>query len=310
MQQITVGHHYDGSSCNGCDIEVLAALCPGFDVERFGIINTGNPKHADIFLVTGSVNEQNIGVVQEIYNQMVEPKVVIACGICACSAGIFHDCYNVIGGVDQAIPVDVYAPGCAVRPEAIIVRSCGTRYPGRKSKALRIPKRVKALQSEFIPLTIEGLPALAAEKKAEGARFVQMLCVNTEEGIDLVYSFMKDGVLTNHEIKGVKKGTTVPSVTDQFLAAFVFGQGARSVRRGHRGHRHRLRRQLLRARAERAHDHHLAGAEGGSREGEEGGRGESRQGARCEGRGGLVRGEPSRGEVQADRRRHQAFGLR
>ena len=67
--------HYDGSSCNGCDIEVLAALCPGFDVERFGIINTGNPKHADIFLVTGSVNEQNIGVVQEIYNQMVEPKV-------------------------------------------------------------------------------------------------------------------------------------------------------------------------------------------------------------------------------------------
>ena len=112
--------HYDGSSCNGCDIEVLAALCPGFDVERFGIINTGNPKHADIFLVTGSVNEQNIGVVQEIYNQMVEPKVVIACGICACSAGIFHDCYNVIGGVDQAIPVDVYAPGCAVRPEAII----------------------------------------------------------------------------------------------------------------------------------------------------------------------------------------------
>lgn len=112
--------HYDGSSCNGCDIEVLATLCPGFDAERFGVINTGNPKHADIFLVTGSVNEQNISVVQEIYNQMVEPKVVIACGICACSGGVFADCYNVIGGVDKAIPVDVYAPGCAVRPEALI----------------------------------------------------------------------------------------------------------------------------------------------------------------------------------------------
>ena len=112
--------HYDGSSCNGCDIEVLAALTPLYDVERFGIINTGNPKHADIFLVTGSVNEQNIGVVQEIYDQMVEPKVVVACGICACSAGIFHDCYNIIGGVDKAIPVDVYVPGGAVRPEAII----------------------------------------------------------------------------------------------------------------------------------------------------------------------------------------------
>ena len=56
--------HYDGSSCNGCDIEVLATLCPGFDGERFGVVNTGNPKHADIFLVTGSVNEQNISVVQ------------------------------------------------------------------------------------------------------------------------------------------------------------------------------------------------------------------------------------------------------
>ena len=95
-------------------------MTPLYDVERFGIINTGNPKHADIFLVTGSVNEQNIGVVQEIYDQMVEPKVVVACGICACSAGIFHDCYNIIGGVDKAIPVDVYVPGCAVRPEAII----------------------------------------------------------------------------------------------------------------------------------------------------------------------------------------------
>ena len=112
--------HYDGSSCNGCDIEVLAALTPLYDAERFGVINTGNPKHADIFLVTGSVNQRNISVIQEIYNQMVEPKVVVACGVCACTGGIFHDCYNVIGGIGQAIPVDVYAPGCAVRPEAII----------------------------------------------------------------------------------------------------------------------------------------------------------------------------------------------
>jgi ech hydrogenase subunit C len=112
--------HYDASSCNGCDIEVLACLTPMYDVERFGIINTGNPKHADIFLVTGSVNERNINVVQQIYEQMLEPKVVIACGICACSGGIFKECYNTLGGIDVAIPVDVYAPGCAIRPEAII----------------------------------------------------------------------------------------------------------------------------------------------------------------------------------------------
>lgn len=112
--------HYDAASCNGCDIEVLACLTPLYDVERFGIINTGNPRHADIFVVTGSVNEQAAGVIRQIYDQMVEPKVVVAVGICACSGGIFHDCYNVSGGIDTVIPVDVYVPGCAARPQAII----------------------------------------------------------------------------------------------------------------------------------------------------------------------------------------------
>jgi ech hydrogenase subunit C len=112
--------HYDASSCNGCDIEVLACLTPLYDVERLGIINTGNPKHADIFLVTGSVNEQNKEVIQNIYTQMPDPKVVVAIGICATSGGIFSECYNVSGGVDKIIPVDVYVPGCAARPESII----------------------------------------------------------------------------------------------------------------------------------------------------------------------------------------------
>ena len=112
--------HYDATSCNGCDIEVLACLTPMYDIERFGIINTGNPKHADILLITGSVNEQSKEVVQNIYKQMPEPKVVVAIGICATSGGIFRECYNVSGGIDTVIPVDVYVPGCAVRPEAII----------------------------------------------------------------------------------------------------------------------------------------------------------------------------------------------
>jgi len=112
--------HYDASSCNGCDIEVLACLTPMYDIERFGIINTGNPKHADIFLITGSVNEQNKSVVENIYNQMPEPKVVVAIGACALSGGVFSECYNIIGGVDKAIPVDVYVPGCAAKPENII----------------------------------------------------------------------------------------------------------------------------------------------------------------------------------------------
>jgi ech hydrogenase subunit C len=112
--------HYDASSCNGCDIEVLACLTPMYDVERFGIVNTGNPKHADIFVITGSINEQNVEVVKNIYHQMPEPKVVVAVGICATSGGVFQECYNIKGGVDKVIPVDVYVPGCAARPESII----------------------------------------------------------------------------------------------------------------------------------------------------------------------------------------------
>jgi len=112
--------HYDASSCNGCDIEVLACLTPMYDVERFGIVNTGNPKHADIFVVTGSINEQNKAVVRNIYDQIPEPKVVVAVGICATSGGVFRECYNVSGGIDIIIPVDVYVPGCAARPESII----------------------------------------------------------------------------------------------------------------------------------------------------------------------------------------------
>jgi len=82
--------HYNASSCNGCDIEILAALTPVFDLERFGIINTGNPKHADIFVVTGSVNEQNRYVIKNIYDQMPDPKVVVAANHHPCSGGVFR----------------------------------------------------------------------------------------------------------------------------------------------------------------------------------------------------------------------------
>ena len=112
--------HYDASSCNGCDIEVLACLTPLYDLERFGIINTGDPKQADLLLITGAVNDQNKGVVKQLYEQMPEPNVVVAVGICACSGGVFRECYNILGGIDTVIPVDVYVPGCAARPESII----------------------------------------------------------------------------------------------------------------------------------------------------------------------------------------------
>lgn len=76
--------------------------------------------HADIFLITGGINTQNADVVKQIYEQMPNPKVVIAVGTCACTGGIFKECYNILGGADTVIPVDIYVPGCAARPESII----------------------------------------------------------------------------------------------------------------------------------------------------------------------------------------------
>ncbi len=112
--------HFACGSCNGCDIEILAALTPKFDVERFGIVNIGAPKQADVLLVTGPANHRNREVLENIYAQVPEPKMVIAIGTCACTGGVFHNCANVLGGVDKVVPVDVYIPGCAVRPEQII----------------------------------------------------------------------------------------------------------------------------------------------------------------------------------------------
>ncbi len=112
--------HFNTGGCNGCDIEVLAALTPRFDVERFGILLKGSPRHADILVVTGPITRQVKDRLIRIYEQMPEPKFVMAVGSCALSGGVFRGCYNVCGGVDTVLPVDVYVPGCPPKPEAII----------------------------------------------------------------------------------------------------------------------------------------------------------------------------------------------
>lgn len=130
--------HYDCGSCNGCDIEILAALTPLYDAERYGVVNVGNPKHADILVVSGAANFRNSRVLQNLYEQMPSPKAVVAIGACACTGGVFKDCYNTMAGIDKVIPVDVYVPGCAVRPEAIIdgiARAAAILAERRKFKA-------------------------------------------------------------------------------------------------------------------------------------------------------------------------------
>lgn len=112
--------HFNSGACNACDIEIIAALTPRYDLERFGVLLKGTPRHADVLVCSGPVTRLIKDRLKRIYDQMPEPKFVVAVGSCASSGGVFHDCYNVKGGIDSVIPVSAYIPGCPASPEAII----------------------------------------------------------------------------------------------------------------------------------------------------------------------------------------------
>lgn len=112
--------HFNAGACNGCDIEVLAALTPKFDMERFGMLLKASPRHGDVLVVTGAVTLQVRDRLLRIYDQMPEPKFVLAVGSCACSGGVFRGCYSVEDGLDTYLPVDIYVAGCPPKPEAVI----------------------------------------------------------------------------------------------------------------------------------------------------------------------------------------------
>ena len=112
--------HFNTGGCNGCDIEILSLLTPYYDVERFGILKESTPRHADILICTGPVTRQVEPRLQRIYNQMPAPKWVLAVGSCSCSGGVFSGSYNILGGIDKVLPVNMYITGCPCRPEAII----------------------------------------------------------------------------------------------------------------------------------------------------------------------------------------------
>jgi len=112
--------HFNTGACNACDIEIVATLMPTYDLERFGVLLKATPRHADILLCSGPVTRQIEDRLIRIYEQMAFPKFVVAVGTCACSGGVFDGCYNVKGGIDTAIPVSAYIPGCPASPKAIM----------------------------------------------------------------------------------------------------------------------------------------------------------------------------------------------
>jgi len=113
-------YRIDCGGCNGCEIEIFAAITPLFDAERFGIKVVSSPRHADILLYTGSMTRSMRLPALRAYHAAPDPKICVAYGACGCSGGIFHDLYGVWGGADKFIPIDAYIPGCPPTPPATI----------------------------------------------------------------------------------------------------------------------------------------------------------------------------------------------
>ena len=112
--------HLGGSACNNCDIEILDALTPKYDLERFGIIAVGSIRHADVLLLSGVFNKKAAIRAKRLYEEAPKPLIVIAIGGCACTGLIFQDSYNWDEPVGNYVPIDAYVAGCPPKPEAII----------------------------------------------------------------------------------------------------------------------------------------------------------------------------------------------
>src|ERR1700758_2149145 len=107
-----------GLAC--CAIEMMATAGPRFDIARFGMERfSATPRQADLMIVAGRVSQKMAPVLRQIYDQMAEPKWVLAMGVCASSGGMFNN-YAIVQGVDHIVPVDIYLPGCPPRPEMLI----------------------------------------------------------------------------------------------------------------------------------------------------------------------------------------------
>lgn len=116
--------HLDAGSCNACDFEMGALSNPVYDLHRYGIAFVASPRHADMLMVTGVVTRNLEQALRMTYDALPEPKMVMACGACACGGETYGSTYAIVGKAADVVPVDIAVPGCPPRPSAMLVALC------------------------------------------------------------------------------------------------------------------------------------------------------------------------------------------
>lgn len=175
-----------GLAC--CAIEMIAAAASRYDLARFGMeVMRPSPRQSDVMLVSGTVTKKMIPQIVRLYNQMPEPKYVIAMGACASSGGPFKEGYNVVAGVDKFIPVDVYIPGCPPTPQALL-HGLMTLQKKIESQSLKEVSWYKKGPGEAIPVPVLGPDLIDLRKIAlirEKSRPVADLKAETASAVEV-----------------------------------------------------------------------------------------------------------------------------
>jgi NADH-quinone oxidoreductase subunit B len=144
-----------GLAC--CAIEMICTAASRYDLARFGMeVFRATPRQSDLMIVSGTVTKKMIPTIVRLYNQMPEPRYVMAMGACASGGGPFKEGYNVLDGVDKLIPVDVYVPGCPPTPQALIHGLITLQEKIEQQSILTAPWYRKETPGEFIPIPVLG----------------------------------------------------------------------------------------------------------------------------------------------------------
>ena len=155
-----------GLAC--CAIEMIAAQASRYDMARFGMeVMRPTPRQSDLMLVSGTVTKKMVPIIVRLYNQMPEPKYVVAMGACASGGGPFKEGYNVVAGIDKYLPVDVYIPGCPPTPQALIHGMIKLQEKIDKQSIRKVRWYQKGPDSVEVPVPVLGPDLIDLRRTAE-----------------------------------------------------------------------------------------------------------------------------------------------